>query len=419
MSNLFSEFVDNEIVEVFVARQAIFDRNRRVHGYELLFRSSAERNECEPNAVIGATAAVIANSLFAIGLDNLRDGKSAFVNFDREMLLQEWYNVLPSKTTVVEILETVSPDAEVVSACRQLARQGYRIALDDFVLRDGYETLLDIAHLLKVEIESVPKPQQEAMLHRCHARGLKLVAEKVETYEQFEWAHKAGYDFFQGYFFARPVVMRGHQIPPVKLNCLRLLRETHQAELDFDRLARLISEDVALSYKLIRYASSALFARRAQIRSVRQALVTLGENNIRRWGALITLSTLGADKPGELISCSLIRARFCELLGQVARPQIQAQAFLMGLFSLLDALLDRPLHEALAEVCLAPSITAALLSLAPDDDLLSRLYRLARSYEAADWQEVDRIVDEIGTSPDMVRSAYVEAVQWAREALIP
>ena len=406
-------------MEVFVARQAIFDRNRQVHGYELLFRSSAERNKCDPNAVIGATAAVIANSLFAIGLDNLRDGKRAFVNFDREMLLQEWYNVLPPKMTVIEILETVSPDAEVVSACRQLARQGYRIALDDFVFRDGYEELLDIANVLKIEIESVPKDQQEAMLHKCHARGLKLVAEKVETYEQFEWAHKAGYDFFQGYFFARPVVMRGQQIPPVKLNCLRLLRETHHAELDFDHLSRLISEDVALSFKLMRYASSALFTRRTQIRSIRQALVTLGEDHIRRWVALLTLSTLAADKPGELISCSLVRARFCELLGQVVRPQVQPQAFLMGLFSLLDALLDRSLQEALAEVCLAPSITAALLSLAPDDDLLSRLYKLARSYEAAEWQEVDRIVDEIGTSPEMVRCAYGEAVQWAREALIP
>jgi EAL and modified HD-GYP domain-containing signal transduction protein len=212
--------------------------------------------------------------------------------------------------------------------------------------------------------------------------------------------------------------MRGQQIPPVKINCLRLMQETQQAELDFDRLVSLISEDVALSYKLIRYASSALFYRR-QIRSLRQALVTLGEHNIHRWAALVTLSVLAADKPGELITCSLVRARFCELLGQVARPQIQAQAFLMGLFSLLDALLDRPLSEALAEVCLAQSITAALLRLAPDDDLLSGLYKLVCSYEAADWHEVDRIVDEVGTPRSVVRWAYGEAVQWAREALIP
>ena len=410
--------VDPSIVEVFVARQAILDQNRRVHGYELLFRATADRNEFDAAAGTQATAEVISNCLFALGLDNLRGGKTAFVNFDRRMLLQEWYKSLPPKSTVIELLETVTPDAEVIDACRSLCRQGYRIALDDFVFQAGYEALLNIAHIVKIEIASVPRAEQEDMVRAYHARKLLVVAEKVETYEQFEWARKAGYDLFQGYFFAHPTLMRGQQILATKANYLRLLQEVQQPELDFKRLGALVSEDVAFSYKLIRYASSALFAQRGRIRSIHQALVTLGEDNIRRWVSLVTLVRVAEGKPGELVACSLVRAKFCELMGKLVQSGLPEPAFLMGLFSMLDALLDRPLDEALAEVRLAPGITAALLGLAPEGDTLTALYKLARRYEAADWDAVDHLVDELNTPASLALHAYSEAVHWANEALI-
>ena len=402
---------------MFVARQAIFDRNRRVYGYELLFRSTSERNNFDSTAGAQATTEVISNSLFAVGLDNLCGGKQAFVNFDREMLLQEWYKALSAKNTVIELLETVTPDDEILAACRCLVRQGYRIALDDFVFHPDYEPLLQIASLIKVEIESASRSRQEEMLSAYHGRGIKLVAEKVENYEQFEWARKAGYDFFQGYFFAHPVVMRGQQILAAKVHHLRLLHEIQQCELDFDHLTSLISEDVAFSYKLIRFASSALFSRRGRIRSIREALVTLGEDNIRRWVALVVLSRLAEDKPGELVACSLIRAKCCGLMGQWVGREVREQAFLMGLFSLLDALLERPLDEALAEVRLTPTIKAALLGLAPDGDGLTTLYKLVRHYEVADWDEVGRLAGELKIPAQAVLEAYGEAVHWANQSL--
>jgi c-di-GMP-related signal transduction protein len=410
--------VDYHDVEVFVARQAIFDQNRRVHGYELLFRTTADCNEFDAAAGTQATAEVISNCLFAVGLDNLRGGKTAFVNFDRRMLLQEWYKTLPPKSTVIELLETITPDAEVLAACRSLSKQGYRIALDDFVFHAGYERLLDVVNLVKIEVASIPRTEQEEMIRVYHARKLKVVAEKVETYEQFEWARKAGYDLFQGYFFARPALMRGQQILATKVNYLRLLREVQRPELDFNRLGALISEDVAFSYKLIRYASSALFSRRGRIQSIRQALVTLGEDNIRRWASLVTLLKVAEDKPGELVACSLVRAKFCELMGQLVQAGLQEPAFLMGLFSMLDALLDRPLGEALAEVRLAPRITEALLGIASEGDPLTTLYKLARRYEAADWEEVDRLVEELKTPANLALQAYGDAVQWANETLL-
>jgi EAL and modified HD-GYP domain-containing signal transduction protein len=304
-----------------------------------------------------------------------------------------------------------------MKACQSLAHQGYRIALDDFVFHPRYELLLQAASLIKIEIESVSRSQQEKMISVYHGRGIKVVAEKVENYEQFEWARKTGYDFFQGYFFARPVMMRGQQIPAGKIHQLRLLQEIQPRQLDFNRLASLISEDVAFSYKLLRFASSALFSRLGRIASIRAALVTLGEDNIRRWAALVTLSSLAEDKPGELVACSLIRAQYCALIGQRVGAELREQGFLMGLFSLLDALLERPLDEALAEVRLAPAIKTALLGLAPDGDALSTLYKLVRHYELADWDEVGRLAGELKIPAQAARETYSEAVRWANETL--
>ena len=212
-------------MDVLVARQAIFDRERRVYGYELLFRSNAGQNEFDGTEGGLATKQVLANSLLVIGLENLVGTKKAFVNFGRGPLLQGWHASLPRESTVIELLETVEPDAEVLEACRKLREEGYRIALDDFVFRPGCEDLLDIADLVKIEIQSVPRPDQERLVRSSKARGLQVLAEKVETHEEFEWARQAGYDYFQGYFFARPVIVRGRQIPAAKAHCLRLLQE--------------------------------------------------------------------------------------------------------------------------------------------------------------------------------------------------
>src|SRR5665213_1430018 len=277
-------------MDVLVARQAIFDRDRRVYGYELLFRSNAGLNEFDGTDGGQATKQVLANSLLVIGLENLVGTKKAFVNFGRAPLLQGWHASLPRESTVIELLETVEPDAEVLAACRKLREEGYQIALDDFVLHPGNECLLDIADLVKIEIQSIPRAEQQLLVRSSKARGLQMLAEKVETYEEFEWARQAGYDYFQGYFFARPVIVRGRQIPTAKLHCLRLLQEAQRLELDFERLEVLILQDVSLSYQLLRYVNSPLFAVSGNIRSIRQALLFFGEIELRKWIILATLA---------------------------------------------------------------------------------------------------------------------------------
>ena len=406
-------------MDVLVARQAIFDRERRVHGYELLFRSEAGHNAFDGTEGGLATRQVLANSLLVIGLENLVGSKKAFVNFGRGPILQGWYTALPPENTVIELLENVEVDDEILEACREMRRQGYQLALDDFVFRAGCERLLEIANLVKIEIQSMPRPEQKVLVRSYRARGLQTLAEKVETHEEFEWARDVGYDYFQGYFFARPVIVRGRKIPAAKVHCMRLLQEAQRVELDFDRLEMLILEDVSLSYQLLRYVNSPLFAVANRIRSIRQALLFFGENELRKWIALATLTRTADDKPGELILHSLVRARFCESLAQAEEKGSEQSAFLMGLFSLLDALIDRPIDEALSAMNLAPEIAAVLNGKAPEGDSLGRLYDLARAYELGDWARVEELANQVSIPTGTLAEAYCSATGWAQQILEP
>jgi len=244
-----------------------------------------------------------------------------------------------------------------------------------------------------------------------------MLSEKVETDADYRWALRAGYDYFQGHFFARPAVMQGTQIPAVKIHCLRLIQEAHRPELDFNRLSTLISQDVSFSYKLMRYANSARFGRQTKIHSIRRALVVLGEYGIRKWIAIAALHTIADDKPGELITQSLVRGRFCELLAVASGQSIEDQAFLVGLFSMLDALLDRPLGDVIQDLGLAPALDSVLRGKAPEDNVLNRIYTMVRQYELGDWDTVERLAGHLSIPSELVGAAYREALPWADEML--
>jgi c-di-GMP-related signal transduction protein len=404
-------------MDVFVARQAIFDRKNHLYAYELLFRSDAVSNEFDGTEAASATAQVIANSLLSVGLENMLSGKKAFVNFDRTLLIGGFQAILPPDTLVVEILESVEPDNHVLEACGELRKQGYSIALDDFVQHPRQEPLTQVAQVIKVDMRTTSRTEQERLIQTYQPRGIAMLAEKVETYEEFVWAREAGYEYFQGYFFARPVVVRGRHIPATKLACLRLLSEMQNSDLDFDRLQTLIAGDVALSFKLLRYANSALFAREAGIHTIHHALVILGESGIRHWAALAALPVLARDKPGELIVHSLVRARFCERVLHLAGTPRHQLGFLMGLFSCLDALIDLPLGEALMQVSLASEIQGALLGTAPKDDLFRNVFELVCRYEAGDWEAVGAVTAALGIKGSEVGEAYAASALWAHQSL--
>ncbi len=402
-----------ENVDVLIARQAIFNRERKVYGYELLYRSNAASSGFDGTEADAATMQVLSNTLMSIGEERALSGKKAFVNFDHHLLRQEMHLTLPRDSIIIEILETVKPTADLITLCRSIAQKGYSLALDDFTNEPGWEPLTRIARVIKIDMRLHSREAQERMLRTYQPRGTVMLAEKVETYAEFDWARRAGYDLFQGYFFSRPVLVSSQQIPAVKISCLRLLREVQQPDVDFERVRKLIREDVGLTYKLLRSVNSAMFGRRTEIQSVRRALMVMGEAGLRRWASLATLPALATDKPTELLRLSLQRACFCERLAELARAARSNQAFLMGMFSLLDGLIDQPLEEALRSVDLDPEVTDALLGIAPDQSFLARLYKLILSYEHADWDAVERFSKACGISSLQTGDAYLESTDWA------
>jgi c-di-GMP-related signal transduction protein len=404
-------------MDVDAARQPIFNRERELYGYELLFRSDVTSLEYDGSDRSFTALEMLSNSLLSIGWESVAAGKKVFVPFDRSLLLGGMASILPPEDLVVELGESVGADAEVVAACESLSKLGYAIALEGLVPQGHSDALARFASIIKVDVRAAGKEGREEVLRTYQNSGKQLVAQKVETREEFQAALESGYDLFQGYFFARPTLVRGHRVPMAKVACIRLLSETQKEELDFAQLERVIREDVSFPHKLLGFANSALFHFRAEIRSIEHALVLLGEQNVRHWIALAALPLLAQDKPAELAIHSLVRARFCERLSEAAGLQEPKMAFLIGLFSLLDALLDVPLAEALNTAHIGPSIQSVLLESAPEQDALSTLYQLVRCYEKADWQTVGDLARKLGLQGRAVRDAYAESTLWAHQAI--
>jgi c-di-GMP-related signal transduction protein len=403
-------------VEVVVARQAIFDRQRQVYGYELLFRSQALSNAFDGTEASMATMQVLSN-LLAIGAKQLLGGKKAFVNFDHSLLLQNMHLAFSADSIVIELLETIVPTCDFLSLCHSIQRLGYSLALDDFTGQSELAPVAEIANVIKVDMRLSSREEQERLLQTYKPRGILMLAEKVESYSEFEWARRIGYDLFQGYFFARPAVVRGQQISVVKTTCLQLLREMQKADLDFGLLRDLIRQDTSLTYQLLRHVNSALFARGGKILSITRGLALLGEEHIRRWVCLATLTALGTNKPSELLKLSLVRAHFGERLAQLAHIGSPNDAFLLGMFSLLDALIDQPLDEALRSVDLGEEITGALLGIGRDEVFLRRLYQLIGSYEQGNWDEVETLSQGWGISTAAIGKAYIDSTVWAEQVI--
>jgi EAL and modified HD-GYP domain-containing signal transduction protein len=400
-------------MQAFIARQPIFDQHQRVYAYELLFRSGPE-NACTNPDLDRAAAKVVMDSLLVFGLGNLVGQARAFVNTTRPLLVDEYIAVLPSDVTVVELLETVEPDAAVVAACQKLKRAGYLIALDDFCDGAAMRPLTDLADLIKVDMLATDVEVRGALAKRFTPRGVRLVAEKVETQDGFREARQQGYTYFQGYFFARPAILTRRTVPEFKLNYLRVLREVMRPEVDFRRLEASIRRDVTLSYKLLRYVNSAFFGVRNPVTSILGALQQIGELEIKKWASLIVLASMSSDKPVELVVEAAIRARLCESLAPLGGVGPQAEdLFLMGMFSVIDAILDQPLETALKEISLRDEIKAALLGQpgAPRD-----LFDCALAYHRGDWGDFIALAGRLGIPETAVPQHYQGALAWAQRA---
>ena len=397
----------------FVARQPILTTDEKVFGYELLFRDGIEDFFRSPDSDAASRSTL--NSSVLLGLDVLCDGRRAFVNCTRDILLKDYVTLLPAGQTVVEILETVPADDLVVAACRRLKEAGYMIALDDFVVNDGREALTDLADIIKVDLRATAASDAAAMVQRYGPWRCRLLAEKVETREEFIASKKAGFLYFQGYFFRRPEILTAHEIPANRLNYLRMLTAVSQPELDVRHIENLVKGEASLCYRLLRYLNSAAFGFKAEIHSVRHALSILGEREVRRWIRLVASLGAGQDKASDLVLAALVRARFCELLSPKVQHNVQhgdSDLFLMGMLSLMDVILEIPMRQVLDNVPIDQECKAVLLGVT---SRLHSFYQLMLAQESGEWTAVKALTTQLQLSESDVSAAYWQAMQWARE----
>ena len=388
----------------FVTRQPIFDRFQRTYGYEVLLRTDTV--EQDPDH---ASLKVIDTAYFLPGLESITGGKRAFVNFTRDTLVKGYATLIPAESVVVQVLEDVPPDVEVLDACRSLRKAGHQIALDDVVLGSWIGELVEVADIITVDFSQRTAKERKQIVRDLRPLGLKTLADRVETPEDSAQAFEAGYDYFQGYFFSKPTVIAGKQVPVSKLNILQLLREIHRPETNVKQIEEILKREVALPLKLLTYINSAAFGFKRRIGSVGQALLILGESGVRKWASVAALSDMGSDKPFELVVTSVVRARFCEALAAKAGMDARAEdAFLMGLFSLIDALLERPMTEAVNTLPVPDDVKSALLG---GEAPLRGVYDLVLAYERGQWGRVSEMSAALSLDEGSLRPLYLEAVE--------
>lgn len=397
---------------VFVARQPIFTPELRVWGYELLFRHGRQAPEAAIADGEVATARVVADG-YALVHEGAHSSRKLLVNFPAKSLLDGTARALPCDRVVIEILETVQPEPEILDACRRLKADGYSLALDDFVGAPGFEALLELADIVKVDVLGMSTERIEAVFAALQPYGSELLAEKVENRAMFEHACELGFGLFQGYFFSRPEIVPGRKITMSQLARLRLLGDLSDSRIDVAGLARIVASDPGLSHRLLRHLSSAAFGRRGPVRSISQAALYLGRTSLRQWLRVVLISDLGTTPVSQEAALrAMQRARFLQRIAEVSRSRTESadSLFMLGLLSLVDAILGLPMQDVCdglplhdrhrAALCGEPSATRTWL------DLVCAL-------EQAEWSAAMTMLRELGVAPETAAAMYAEANAWA------
>ena len=395
---------------MYVARQPIMDGSSRVFGYELFYRGRSDATSFDDDGD-QATARLLTDAILSLGFDTLTNGKPAFVNFTRQWLLREAALLLPAGSLVIEIGHDTPADEKIIAACTRLRDQGYALALDNFVEGSDAEALLPFASFVKVNVTAISSEEIAAV-----ARGLRpqqrLIASRVETAEAHE-AAKTACHLFQGYHYCAPCTRQTAALSGRELVYLNLIAALNQPDVSVAAVEEIIKRDVSLSYRTLRSVNSAAFGCGREITSIRQALVLLGLEQIRRWATVWALAGSGTASAPEAMSLALLRARSCEVIGtKLAGPEAGARMFLTGLCSLLDVILGRPLESILAEVNFPSEVKNALLGQpTPGRHVLDAVI----AYERADWDLAAKNAKDIGLPEDVLIRGYCEALPWIHQ----
>lgn len=396
---------------MFIARQPIFKRNLMVYGYELLYRSAIQSKSFDGVSSQKATATVI-SGLFELGIDQIVEDKYAFINFDEDFILSSYLELIPSDRLIIEMLENIEINKNLINRLKELKDKGYKIALDDFVEDLEDYPLVPIADIIKFDLMETPLESIKKDVNLAICQNKILLAEKIETKEEFLKAKEMGFHLFQGYFFSKPSIAgKSCEKTTSKVQYNRILLELKKEEPSYQVLAEIIEKDVNLTYRLLRISS--LRTEDELIYSVKRALTYMGMKEIERWISILMLQDLGQSKPTELMKISLIRTKFAESIAMYARLNDKRhEAALMGLFSTLDAMLDQTMEDALKDMALPSSITEALIY---QRGVLYPIYELFIAYEKGDWSKSLKISNSINMAANIIYEEYLAAIKWANE----
>jgi len=394
--------------DVFVARQPIYDSAMAVMAFELLYRPSPSATKARITDPRQATLEVISSAALEIGLDRLSGGQPVHINFPMELLVDVPDLPLPPNLVVIEVLEDVRAEKAVIEGIRKLRARGHRIALDDYSPHISDPRLLEFADIVKLEITHPPAGELAKLVAELKPRGVQLIAENVETPEDFESCVALGFTGFQGYFLQHPQTFRAKRVPSSRLSTLRLVASLSNEQYAIDEIELLISQNVSMSYHVLRCINSSYYNLARKIDSIRQAIVILGVDHLRQLCSLLCLQGFD-DRPPSLFLNAMTRARMCEQLGRLGGAKDTGAFFITGLFSLLNAMTGMPTQKIVEELPLSPAVSRALVAGEGD---LGKALKCTRAYERAAWDHVTYG----NLSPALIRAAYVDALFWAEQA---
>jgi EAL and modified HD-GYP domain-containing signal transduction protein len=391
---------------VYVGRQPIFDRALNVYAYELLYRSAKQQDAANVDFDgESATTQTIINTFMEIGLDRLVLNKLAAINLTEKFLLEDNRIPFMPGQVILEILEDIPVTGPMSLAVSKLAKAGYTIALDDYIYNPAHAPLLHLANIVKIDLTTVSRDELKEHVAQLRQYNVKLLAEKVETPEDFILCSNLGFDFFQGYFLSRPQIITSESLPTNRLTVMNLLSVLHNPDSDNEDLADAVNTDVTTSYKLLKMINSAAFNLPRKVESIQHGVMLLGRRKLSSWASMLALSTLN-DRPAEILRTAMTRAKMCELLAEAARIKPIESFFTVGLFSALDLIMQRPLPKLLEPLPLSAEIVSALLY---HKGKLGEALSCVMAYEVADWPNVT--FAPLNTQEILITN--IEAVTWS------
>lgn len=395
-------------MEFLVTRQPIFDYNEKLFAYKLLFQDMQESSYSTDDRDKAAYS-VIANSLLLMNFDNLTSGKPVFIEFTANLLKEELPTVFLPDKVIVDLPEDLELDESALLKCLKLKKSGFLFSFENYNLHSKLDPFLMLADIVKINLKNVSVEEQKNIFKRLSALKVRFLAQEVDSVKRFKQAKANGYTYFQGNFFTKPIILHSRDIPVDKINYLRLLQAINQPEINFHETELIIKANISLSYKLLKYVNSSSFELRTDISSIRQALTILGEKEIKKWFSLIILNSIGAEKTDELVLTSCCRASFGELIAfKLKLDNKSSDIFLMGLLSLIDTLLNRPLDEILSELPISEDIKQALLG---TENIYRDIYDLTLYYENANWNKFRYLAAKLQLDETQIPQLYLDSLE--------